>query len=84
VTWDKVAGAIGYNVRWGLRPDQLTQTYQVFADDLPAGPTGKRELRALNIEPNYYVAVEAFNATGVSQLSNIVPMKLEVGDPSLR
>ncbi|MGN6620109.1 MAG: family 43 glycosylhydrolase [Sphingomonas sp.] len=84
VTWNKVAGAIGYNVRWGLTPDRLTQTYQIFADDLPAGPTGKRDLRSLNVEPNYYVAVEAFNATGVSRLSKVVPMKLAVGDPSRR
>ncbi len=64
VTWEPVSGAVGYNVRWGVAPDKLYQTYQVWAEK------GTRlELRALNLGQGYSVAVEAFNETGVSPLS---------------
>ncbi|WP_043091103.1 fibronectin type III domain-containing protein, partial [Xanthomonas sp. SHU 166] len=64
VHWQAVPGAVGYNVRWGLRADRLNLTYQVFADrgtDL--------EIRALNRDQDYVFAVEAFDERGVSPLS---------------
>jgi hypothetical protein len=64
VTWSPVRGAVGYNVLWGIRPDKLYQTYQVFAD---RGTT--LELRALTVGQEYYVALEAFDENGVSQVS---------------
>jgi xylan 1,4-beta-xylosidase len=64
VTWSPVPGAVGYNVRWGIKPDKLYLTYQVFAD---RGMT--LELRALNVGQEYYVAVEAFDENGVSGVS---------------
>ena len=69
ISWQPVKGAVGYNVRWGIRPDRLTLTYQVFADR-----GTKLDLRALNIGVGYYVAVEAFSETGVSPLSRAVKM----------
>lgn len=30
VTWKAVGGAVGYNVLWGIKPDKLYETYQVF------------------------------------------------------
>lgn len=67
--WKAVPGALGYNVRWGIRPDRLTLTYQKYADQLadPANPS--LDLRTLNTGVAYYVAVEAFNESGVSRLS---------------
>ena len=39
IAWRPVPGVTGYNVRWGLRPDRLTLTYQLFADlDRPDRP----------------------------------------------
>lgn len=73
VTWRKVAGAVGYNVMWGVRPDRLTLTYQVFADEL--GADAKLDLRALNRGAGYYAAVEAFNETGVSKRSKPVQVR---------
>ncbi|HEY0503215.1 MAG TPA: family 43 glycosylhydrolase [Lysobacter sp.] len=70
VRWHPVPGAVGYNVRWGLRPDRLTLTYQVFAD---RGTT--LELRALNIDQAYAVAVEAFDEHGVSPLGEVVQVR---------
>lgn len=73
VSWRKVPGAVGYNVMWGVRPDRLTLTYQVFADEL--GADAKLDLRALNLGVGYYVAVEAFNETGVSKRSKPVQVR---------
>jgi len=68
--WSPVAGSTGYNICWGIAPDKLYQTYQLFSD------TGSRlEIRALNLPQTYYFAIEAFNENGVSPLSN--PIKCE-------
>lgn len=75
VRWRPVAGATGYNVRWGIRPDRLTLTYQLFADELGSGALVGKELRALNAGVPYYIAVEAFNETGISRLSNVVRVR---------
>lgn len=69
IRWEPVAGAVGYNVRWGIAPEKLYQTYQVWAD----APT-RLELRALTVGQDYVVAIEAFNEAGVSPLSAVVPM----------
>lgn len=73
ITWSKVPGATGYNVMWGVRPDRLRLTYQVFADEL--GADAKLDIRALNLGVGYYAAVEAFNETGVSKRSKPLPIR---------
>lgn len=74
VAWARSIRATGYNVLWGIRPDRLTLTYQVFADALadPAHPA--LDLRSLNVDQPYFVAVEAFNRDGVSKRS--APIKV--------
>jgi hypothetical protein len=67
ITWSPVRGVVGYNILWGIRPDKLYQTYQVFADGAP-----QLELRALNTGQEYYVAIEAFDEMGVSPVSRPV------------
>jgi hypothetical protein len=67
VGWQPVRGAVGYNVRWGVKPERLNLCYQVFADRGTA-----LDLRALNAGVAYDVAVEAFDENGVSKLSEIV------------
>jgi len=67
VSWAPVPGAVGYNVRWGIRPDRLYQTYQRWADQGTA-----LELRALTAGQRYWVAVESFDEQGVSALSPAV------------
>ena len=37
IRWAKVPGAVGYNIRFGIRPDRLTLTYQLWADELGNG-----------------------------------------------
>ena len=71
VRWRPVRGAVGYNVRWGVKPDRLNLAYQVFADSLPkSGAT--LDIRALSAGVDYHVAVEAFDENGVSSLSEVV------------
>lgn len=70
ITWNKVDGAVGYNVLWGIGKDKLYQTYQVWADE-----ETKLELRALTIGQDYYFAIESFNEVGVSKVSDVVHIK---------
>ncbi len=67
IEWEPVKGATGYNIRWGLGPDKLYQTYQVWADE-----ANSREVRALTIDQKYYFAIESFNEAGVSTLSKVL------------
>jgi xylan 1,4-beta-xylosidase len=67
LTWSDVPEAVGYNIRWGIAPDKLYQTYQTFADG-----RSQLEIRALTVGQSYSFAVEAFNETGVSDLSPVV------------
>jgi xylan 1,4-beta-xylosidase len=69
VTWQPVAGAVGYNVRWGIAPAKLYQTYQRFADQGTS-----LEIRALTVGQSYWVAIESFDENGVSALSAPVPI----------
>ena len=64
ISWKPVPGAVGYNILWGIGKNKLYQNYQVWADK-----GNKLELRALNMGQDYYIAIEAFNETGVSPQS---------------
>jgi hypothetical protein len=70
ITWRPVRGVVGYNVRWGIAPSKLYQTYQRFADQ---GTT--LELRALTLGQAYWAAIESFDENGVSTLSSAVPIR---------
>jgi hypothetical protein len=70
VSWQKVTGAVGYNILWGIAKDKLYQTYQIWGDE-PA----TKEIRALSKGVSYYFAVEAFNENGVSKMSDVVFVK---------
>ena len=61
---------VGYNVRWGISPTKLYQTYQRFSDQ---GTT--LELRALTVGQPYWVAIESFDENGVSRLSTPIPIR---------
>ena len=64
ISWQAVPNVVGYNVRWGIAPTKLYETYQRFADQ---GTT--LELRALTVGQSYWVAIESFDENGVSRLS---------------
>jgi hypothetical protein len=67
ISWAPVPGVVGYNVRWGIAPDKLYETYQRFADE---GET--LDLRALTVGQQYYFAIEAFDENGVSHLGDVI------------
>ncbi len=67
ISWQKVPNAVGYNILWGIAPDKLYQTYQVWGD-----APSMLELRALTVGEKYYFAIEAFNENGVSKVSEVV------------
>jgi hypothetical protein len=75
IRWSRVSGAVGYNIRFGTRPDRLTLTHQLWADELGNGEALQKELRSLNAGVRYWVAIEAFNESGVSKLSRVVPIR---------
>ena len=75
IRWARIPGAVGYNIRFGIRPDRLTLTHQVWADELGNGATLTKELRSLNAGLSYWVAIEAFNESGVSKLSRVRPIR---------
>ena len=64
LSWHAVPGVVGYNLRWGIAPSKLYQTYQRFADQGTS-----LELRALTVGQSYWVAIESFDENGVSKLS---------------
>ena len=70
ITWQPVPGVVGYNVRWGIAPAKLYQTYQRFGDQ-----GTKLELRALTVGQAYWAAIESFDENGVSTLSPVVPIR---------
>ncbi len=70
ITWRPVPGVVGYNVRWGIAPSKLYETYQRFADQ---GTT--LELRALTVGQPYWVAIESFDENGVSTLGPAVQIR---------
>lgn len=59
ITWDKVEGAQGYNVLWGLSPDKMYSNWMVYGDN-------ELLLKALNADQDYYFTIESFNENGVS------------------
>jgi xylan 1,4-beta-xylosidase len=70
IAWKPVKGAVGYNVLWGIRPDRLTLSYQRWADQGTS-----LDLRALNMGQGYWVAVEAFDESGVSRRSKPIQIR---------
>lgn len=63
--WNKVKGATGYVVYWGISKDRLNLSAHMY-------DTPYYELRALNTEQSYYFQVEAFNGNGISEKSEIL------------
>ncbi|MBA4851782.1 family 43 glycosylhydrolase [Emticicia sp. BO119] len=70
ISWQKVPEAVGYNILWGIAPDKLYQTYQIWGD-----APSNLELRALTVGQKYYFSIEAFNENGVSAVSEVIGPK---------
>ncbi|GJM63137.1 family 43 glycosylhydrolase [Persicobacter diffluens] len=68
LSWDKVKGAQGYNIRWGIAPDKLYHSWLVY---------DKNEIKipSFDVPTTYYLSIEAFNENGISQPTAPVMMK---------
>ena len=64
-SWDAVEGAQGYNIRWGIAPDKLYQSWLVY-------DTNEHFMRCLDRDTPYYFSIEAFNENGISEKSEII------------
>ena len=64
LTWKADDGCQGYNIRWGIAPDKLYNSWLVY---------GKSEhlLKSLSTDQAYYFTIEAFNENGVSEPAKI-------------
>ena len=68
VTWQPVAGADFYIVRYGIGRDRLYLNHQVHGrNDL--------DLSGLNTDGDYYVAVDAVNDSGIAMGTQVAPVK---------
>ncbi len=63
-SWDKVPGATGYNIRWGIAPDKLYNSWLLYEDT-------ELLMRSLTRSQSYYFTIEAFNENGISEKSEI-------------
>ncbi|HEY8794038.1 MAG TPA: discoidin domain-containing protein [Gemmatimonadaceae bacterium] len=70
ISWARVPDVVGYNIRWGVAPGKLYQTYQLFADE-----GASLDLRALTIGQPYFFAIESFDESVVSPLSGAVAIR---------
>ncbi|MGC9354983.1 MAG: family 43 glycosylhydrolase [Mariniphaga sp.] len=64
-SWSPVKGAQGYNIRWGIAPDKLYQSWLIYDDN-------EHFMRCLDRNTPYYFTVEAFNENGISEQSKII------------
>ncbi len=64
-SWNKVEGAQGYNIRWGIAPNKLYQSWQVY-------DTNTHFMRCLDRDTPYYFTIEAYNENGISEQTETI------------
>ena len=67
LSWPKVQGAIGYNIRYGTGKDKLYHNYQVLG-------TEKVTIRSLNATQKYYFTIDTFNENGITKGTSIIEL----------
>lgn len=68
LSWKKVVGAQGYNIRWGIAPDKLYHSWLVY---------GKTDhfMRNLDRDTKYFFSIESFNENGISEKTQIITVE---------
>lgn len=66
--WTPRSDSQGYNIRWGIAPDKLYNSWLVYGAD-------SLLLKSLTTSQSYYFTIEAFNENGLSPRSQ--PLKVE-------
>jgi hypothetical protein len=67
-SWKPVKAAQGYNIRWGIAPDKLYQSWLIY-------DVNEHFMRNLDRDTKYYFTIEAFNENGISEKSEIVEVR---------
>jgi hypothetical protein len=67
VSWPKIQGTVGYNIRYGTSKDKLYQNYQVLG-------TEQVTIRSLNAQQKYYFTIDAFNENGITKGKRIIEL----------
>ncbi|WPV02003.1 family 43 glycosylhydrolase [Mucilaginibacter sp. cycad4] len=65
LTWDKVPGAIGYNIRYGSSPGKLYENYQVLDNS-------SITIHSLSKLQKYYFIIDVFNENGITKGEDVV------------
>ncbi|MEG1617542.1 MAG: family 43 glycosylhydrolase [Bacteroidales bacterium] len=65
ITWKEQPNAQGYNIRWGIAPDKLYNSWLVYGDT-------ELLLKSLTVDQSYYFAIEAFNENGIAPLTKLI------------
>jgi xylan 1,4-beta-xylosidase len=68
VSWKAATGAEFYIVRYGIAPDRLFSSYQVYG-------TTTREIRSLNSGVPYFFTVDAVNTAGIMKGTEVVVLR---------
>ncbi|RDC55073.1 1,4-beta-xylanase [Pedobacter chinensis] len=59
LNWKKVNGSQGYNIKWGIAPDKLYNSWMVYDQN-------SLTLKSLNVDQKYFFTIESFNENGIS------------------
>ena len=59
LNWKQAEGAIGYNVRYGIAPDKLYSSWQVYEQT-------SLNIGMINKGMDYYLAIDSFNENGIT------------------
>ena len=59
LNWKQPEGAIGYNVRYGIAPDKLYSSWQVYEQTY-------LNIGMINKGMDYYLAIDSFNENGIN------------------
>ena len=68
IQWKEVANADGYIIRYGIEPDKLWNNYQVWSGN-------SYPIKSLIVGQTYYFRVDAYNASGITEGTNIIEVK---------
>ncbi|GAB3218111.1 family 43 glycosylhydrolase [Algoriphagus aestuariicola] len=58
--WKPVDGAQGYNIRWGIAPDKLYHSWQIYGES-------SLFMRNFDRDTPYYFTIESFSENGISE-----------------
>lgn len=68
LTWKAQENVQGYNIRWGIAPDKLYNSWLIYDNN-------QLMMRSLTTDQQYYFTIEAFNENGISEQSTPIHVK---------